>query len=71
MTPTDPTATGRPYRFAGTYQDPMHLHHTGARNYGTSTGRFTRNDPSGQDRRTPMPMKRRCASDRLPSGAFC
>ncbi|WP_353945307.1 RHS repeat-associated core domain-containing protein [Streptomyces sp. HUAS MG91] len=49
-TPTENTGVSQPYRFAGTYQDPTDLYHMGARYYDTRTGRFTQNDPSGQEK---------------------
>lgn len=40
----------QPYRFAGGYQDPTGLYHFQARYYDPNLGRFTQQDPSGQEK---------------------
>ncbi|MFD3514743.1 RHS repeat-associated core domain-containing protein [Streptomyces sp. NPDC058657] len=55
-TPSGAARTGtqetvpQPFRFTGGYQDPTGMYHFGARYYDPQLGRFTQNDPSGQEK---------------------
>ncbi|MBB6439638.1 RHS repeat-associated core domain-containing protein [Streptomyces candidus] len=46
---TEKTGVSQPYRFAGGHQDPTGMYHLGARYYDPNIGRFTSQDPSGQE----------------------
>ncbi|PSM41187.1 Wall-associated protein [Streptomyces dioscori] len=47
---TEKAGVSQPYRFAGGHQDPTGMYHLGARHYDPDIGRFTQQDPSGQEK---------------------